>query len=263
MARCQPVLEARPSTHMYLKERRKAYVTLHHTEAGGGTRARLMTNWLTPGPYACRDATISGWFPVQPERQPEWQWQRSGLSQQLRRHAEPTAAANPVHTGSKLHPMSAHAPAPHLTTDCRGGVYTRQKACTVMDMAECGTMRVGTARCDGERCTCRAASKAAQQTASGKGDPYFTGFDQRVFELVGQPGTTYNLISERHHQACPASPLMSMQHSMRTKSVPRTDGRHSMNVMCTSSNTLGSLCDSGQLYIERASGQCLLGCMRH
>lgn len=36
--------------------------------------------------------------------------------------------------------------------------------------------------------------------ASGKGDPYFTGFDQRVFEFMGQPGTMYNLISERHHQ---------------------------------------------------------------
>ena len=39
--------------------------------------------------------------------------------------------------------------------------------------------------------------------ASGKGDPYFTGFDQRVFEFMGQPGTMYNLISERHHQVGP------------------------------------------------------------
>ena len=47
---------------------------------------------------------------------------------------------------------------------------------------------------------CRAASTPAQKSASGKGDPYFTGFDQRVFEFIGQPSTIYNLISERNHQ---------------------------------------------------------------
>ena len=65
-----------------------------------------------------------------------------------------------------------------------------------------------------EDCACRAASKAVQNTASGKGDPYFTGFDQRVFEFMGQPGATYNLISERHHQASAPSSTIAVQRNL-------------------------------------------------
>ena len=39
-----------------------------------------------------------------------------------------------------------------------------------------------------------------QGKPGGKGDPILTGFDLRPFEFMGQPGKTYNLISEQRHQ---------------------------------------------------------------
>ena len=39
-----------------------------------------------------------------------------------------------------------------------------------------------------------------QGKPGGKGDPILTGFDLRPFEFMGQPGSTYNLISEQRHQ---------------------------------------------------------------
>ena len=39
-----------------------------------------------------------------------------------------------------------------------------------------------------------------QGKSGGKGDPILTGFDLRPFEFMGQPGNTYNLISEQRHQ---------------------------------------------------------------
>ena len=36
--------------------------------------------------------------------------------------------------------------------------------------------------------------------AGGRGDPIMTGFDGRSFEIIGQAGTIYSLISEKHHK---------------------------------------------------------------
>ena len=44
-------------------------------------------------------------------------------------------------------------------------------------------------------CMCDVAGKAG-----GRGDPIMTGFDGRSFEIIGQAGTIYSLISEKHHK---------------------------------------------------------------
>ena len=36
--------------------------------------------------------------------------------------------------------------------------------------------------------------------AGGRGDPIMTGFDGRSFEILGQAGSIYSLISETHHK---------------------------------------------------------------
>ena len=36
--------------------------------------------------------------------------------------------------------------------------------------------------------------------AGGRGDPIMTGFDGRSFEILGQAGSIYSLISEKHHK---------------------------------------------------------------
>ena len=46
--------------------------------------------------------------------------------------------------------------------------------------------------------------------AGGRGDPIMTGFDGRSFEIIGQAGTIYSLISEKHHKVLTILLLMKL-----------------------------------------------------
>lgn len=86
--------------------------------------------------------------------------------------------------------------------------------------------------------------------AGGRGDPIMTGFDGRSFEIIGQAGAIYSLISEKHHKvltillliklslaaSISISTLQTAATSIRKKPVPKLTS-HRGPVFCQASHS--------------------------
>ena len=72
--------------------------------------------------------------------------------------------------------------------------------------------------------------------AGGRGDPIMTGFGGRSFEFIGQPDTTYSLVSEKFHKV-PLLPRSSSNPSAmfgqdQTRKDPDTEGGLALYTAC-------------------------------